>query len=552
MRQWIRWWGLGVFFTLALLWWLCIDSIISYSIESLGSKAVGAKVDIASSDLQLSPLSLSIKGLAITNPERPMENLWFSDNIKLQLDSGYLLRRQVIVDIADVSGLQFNSPRSSSGALHKTKKDGSPSLGEQLKTGANDMLAAPKQVVAQEKAAIQAKIDSIQQRIKNIEQQWQQRIKTLPNKETMAEYQERWKALKKKNWLEKIADTKALQKDLNKDIDNINALNQQLDKDKATLKDLVQEAKNLPEKEADRLLAKAGYSGGSAQLAQSLFGDEAKQWINQLTGLFTSVAADTAAVASKPQRGQGQWLHFSEQPHPDFLIKQANLSGNFALLGDSIAFTGQARDITHQAKRWPKPTTFTLQGQSAQGGSFNSKGKIDFRDSPSSEMSLAVNQLNIKGLVLSASNAMPITLDQARLAGDASMRITADSLAFKADSQFSQAQFTVAQTSSTSQQLIAGLLQDINSFNMQLGLNGNIEQPELSLQSNLDKALSKAFGQQASKKLDQYKQDLREQLSAELAPQLQGLSKDADFIDAIKKQLADKQAEIKGFSKGLL
>ena len=95
-------------------------------------------------------------------------------------------------------------------------------------------------------------------------------------------------------------------------------------------------------------------------------------------------------------------------------------------------------------------------------------------------------------------------------------------------------------------------MQDIDSFDLQLGLKGNIEQPELSLKSNLDKALSKAFGQQASKKLDQYKQDLRTQLSTELAPQLQGLSKDADFITAIKEQLANKQNELKAFSKGLL
>ncbi|MCR8922478.1 TIGR03545 family protein [Dasania sp. GY-MA-18] len=555
MTQWIRWWGLGVFVALVLLWWLCIDSIISYSIESFGSKAVGAKVEVASSELKLAPLSLSIKGLAITNPDRPMENLWYSDDIQLQLDSSFLLRRQVIVEQANVSGLQFNSPRRSSGALSKSKAkaSSSPGLGEQIKTGAKDMLPDPKQVIANEKAAIKAKVDDIEQRIKTLEQQWQQRIDELPNKEDIAAYKQRWKALKKKNWLEKIADTKALQKDINQDIDQLNDLEKQLDKDKAKLKGLIQEAKELPEKEADRLLAKAGYSGGSAQLAQSLFGDQAKQWLNQLTGLFKNVASSKPAEAVKPARGEGQWITFTEQqPHPDFLIKQAKLSGNFKLLGDSIDFTGHAQDITHQAKRWPQPTRFSLQGNSTQGASFNSQGSIDLRNKPTSEMSLNVKQLSINELILSASDSMPIKLNSARLQGDAQMAISADNLAFNGKGLFTQTQFKVANTDSNSQQIIAGLLQDIDSFDLQLGLKGDIEQPELSLKSNLDKALSKAFGQQASKKMDQYKQDLRAQLSAELAPQLQGLTQDADFITAIKEQLANKQNELKVFSKGLL
>ena len=35
-----------------------------------------------------------------------------------------------------------------------------------------------------------------------------------------------------------------------------------------------------------------------------------------------------------------------------------------------------------------------------------------------------------------------------------------------------------------------------------------------------------------------------------MAPQLSGLTKDADFLQSIKKQLADKESEIEAFSNG--
>jgi len=271
MKTWIRWWGLGLFVALGLVWYLCIDRLIEYGIETAGSKAVGAQVDVADTKLSLFPLRLELNGLAVTNPEKPMENQVFSEHLSLQLDSGRLLRRQVIVDDARVEGLKFNSPRTHSGAISQapdaqTTESEDDSAGFDL-PGID--LPDPKKLIAAEKDKIQAKLKSIENNLKSIETQWDERLATLPNKKTLDAYKARWKEIKKKSWLQKISGTKSLHSDVKADLKVISDLNDQLEKDIELVKAEVARAKALPEKEADRILADLGYGGGSRQLVKN-------------------------------------------------------------------------------------------------------------------------------------------------------------------------------------------------------------------------------------------------------------------------------------------
>lgn len=555
IKNWARWWGLVLFVVIAIIYYLSIDTLIRIAIESAGSQAIGAKVDIASTEFQLSPLSLSIMGLAVSNPKQPMENLFISDSIQLSLDSSHLLRRQVIVDQALISGLQLYTPRTRSGALSSDPVTSADNDSDSKPlTIPGSTLTDPKQIIAAEKEAIKAKFKAIENNIKAIEKQWQKHLAELPDDEALEQYQQRWTALKKKNWLEKISDTKALQKDIKKDLKKIRRLDDQLEKDIATVKSEIKKAKQLPEKEADRLLAEAGYSGGSKELANTLFGSQAKQWLAKVTGLLGSNASDDTGTENKTAtRGKGQWVHFNEKnPHPDFLIKKAKLSGQFTLSGETIDFSGNINDITHQAKRWHKPTTFAVTGSSAAGAKFNSEGSIDLRNEPNSQLNAQFQHFKLKDLALSKSESMPISLNSTNLDGTLKATLKGHHINVNANNHFSEADFASHSSGSSSktQQMINDALNDIDNFTLNLKLSGNSEKPNLSIKSNLDKALGSAFKKQASKQLAKYKKQLTAGLEKEFAPDISSL-KQSDSLGNISEQLDSKKAEIKGFSKGL-
>jgi len=556
MKNWIRWWGLGLFIGLSLIWFLCIDYIIEYSIEAAGSKVVGAQVDVAEARLELFPLMLGIDGLAVTNPERPMENLFSSERISLQLDNGRLFRRQIIIDDAMIEGVRLNAPRKQSGALAGTKqpvekKQGEGSSQEFDMPGFD--LPDPKALIAAEKGKIKAQIDDIKNNIKSLEKQWNDRIEALPNKETVATYKQRWKEIKKKNWLKKISATKSLHSDIKKDLKQIKALNARLKADIKLVKSEVKRAKALPEKEADRILESIGYSGGSRNLVEGLFGGQAKQWLAKITGLFqqtSSVSTETQEQA--PQRGAGQWVHFNEvEPHPDFLIKQAKVSGSLDFQGELINYSGNISDITHQPKSWHEAALFSFKGKSKAGANFKANGSIDLRNEAVSNMTVSFNELNLKDLTLSGSTSMPLSLASAMLNGRGEIELKNGQIDLNSKSQFSKTQFSSGSTASdsapslsTTKQLLVDTLKGVNKFNLDIGLTGNAENPDLSLKSDLDKILSEALKAQVGNKISAYKESFKADLQKEILPELSSLDSDADFLNKIEQVIASKKADM--------
>jgi len=555
MKNWIRWWGLGLFIGLSLIWFLCIDYIIEYSIEAAGSKALGAKVEVAEARLALFPLMLGIEGLAVTNPKRPMENLFSSEHISLELDNGRLFRRQIIIDNALIEGVRLNTPRKQSGALAGSELQVEEKQGEES-SQEFDMpgfdLPDPKALIAAEKGKITAQIDEIKNNLKSLEQKWNERIETLPNKETVAAYKQRWKEIKKKSWLKKISATKSLHSDIKKDLKQIKALKAQLKADIELVKSEVKRAKALPEKEADRILASIGYSGGSRKLVESLFGAQAKQWLAQITALFQQTSSLSTEPQQAPLRGAGQWVHFDEvEPHPDFLIKQAKVSGSLDFQGEFINYSGNISDITHQPKRWHEAAQFSFAGQSKAGADFKANGRIDLRHEAVSNMTVSFNQFNLKELTLSDSSAMPLSLESAMLNGHGEIELNNGQIELSSRSQFSKTQFSSgssvsdsAPSLSTTKQLLVDTLKDVSKFNLDIGLTGEVANPDLSLKSDLDQILSEALKAQVGNKISAYKESFKEDLKTAILPELKALDSDADFLNEIEQVIASKKTDM--------
>jgi uncharacterized protein (TIGR03545 family) len=106
-----------VFGLVGVLYWLFADRLVERSVEHSGAALVGAQVDLDAADIRIRDGVVMLRGLAVTNPESPLTNLFQADEIAVNLRVPPLLEKKVIIDTVAVRGLAFGTPRRESGAI---------------------------------------------------------------------------------------------------------------------------------------------------------------------------------------------------------------------------------------------------------------------------------------------------------------------------------------------------------------------------------------------------------------------------------------------------
>ena len=115
---------------------------LKYALENI----FWARADIDYVNLKIFDSSLVIKGVAVANKDKPMENLFEIGNISVDFNLTELLKKKFVMDLAQCTGITYGTPRKTSGALPesvlKAKKEKQRKRDEAFEKKKEELLAA--------------------------------------------------------------------------------------------------------------------------------------------------------------------------------------------------------------------------------------------------------------------------------------------------------------------------------------------------------------------------------------------------------------------------
>jgi uncharacterized protein (TIGR03545 family) len=522
-------------FLCALFWFVVVDWLIKMVIESQGTKAVGARVDVASVDLSLLPAGLELRGLAVTNPDRPMTNALAVQRIYSGIELMPLIKGKVIIDDLRMEGIRLNTARKSSGAVSsapaapkagKTKTP--PWIESMCATQGSMAFSIPKvsEIMDREKLQSLESAQELRKKIEAAKTLWRQRLNELPGQKELEAYKARLNKIKASGGglavlMGSAAQIKSLNDDLQADLSRIRKAKKAYETELTQLKTQAAELAQAPARELQRLKNKYAISAqGAANLSRLLFGpslcnwwQEGYRWYGRLKPYIGGPSAKSAAGSSSASQTK-----LKKGDLPNFLIRRMHVD---ALL-DQGKFSGEAADITSDPQIWTRPLTFKFLGsQMKQVQNIAIDGMLNYIQPghPLDHVKMLVKNLDLRNLDLGDPQVLPLSIAKAAANLNVDFDLAGPELDALVKAQLSDVRMAVEKAASSE---ISGALADAVSAVTQFGLTALVKGSDpnytTKIQSDLDQVLTKAIGQIIAKQSAK----LESQLKAAIADKTKG------------------------------
>ncbi len=578
MKRFIRLKGLAAFVIIVAVfgafWFFFADTIVKNLIQKYGTRAVGAKVEVAAADLSLFPMGLKLDQLRVTDPESPMKNAVEIGRISLGLEPLNLLRRKVIVKEMIADGVQFGTPRKTSGAIAVKKIPGKTAeVGKAGKEKGGGPLAVKGpcgtvslpslqvpdvgKILQTEKLQSLALLQPLQKDIQSEKAKWQDALAKLPDKKQFDAYRAKIDKLKSaqkggiSGLLGSVSEVSTLQKDIQRDLDKIKTAQKDFSNKTASLKARLAEAKKAPLEDVARLKQKYSLSpAGLQHLSQSLLGSrlcrlvqKGAAWYQKLEPMIERARkTEKGHEVIKPTRGKGVDVRFKEyEPLPDFLIRTAK--ARIMLQAGDIS--GLIKNITPDQDVLGRPLTYTFTGTKLKGlQSIDLHGALDhvIPASAKDTGNLTLKGYQVKDMALSGSEAFPILLDSALVDLNMDALLKGSDINATLTSGFDSVKLSggSAEKESPIKAALLSSLAAISRFHVKADIKGTLKNYTIDLTSDLDQAFAKAAGRAVSDQAAGFEKKLKEGVMAKVGGPLQATGKDMGGLNAIGQELTGR------------
>ncbi|RUO75267.1 TIGR03545 family protein [Idiomarina seosinensis] len=555
-RSIIRWPGLAAFGIiiglLVIISWLFLDSILKISMEYSLGRLNGAEVNIEKVEHRWSPLTLTAHGVEATDPAKPTHNQVQLARLSADVSVAQLLLGRIHIDQLDVVGVRVDQERSSGeGDVYVMPdkddvKNWASTNWEKLKVS----LPEKDEIIAQVGLQTDQVLDQAETKIEQQRQQFEQAKDGLPDKQKIAEYQQRIKELTESD-IKGLGDVAArkekldqLKQSIREDKQAIKQFREQLSESAEVVKQQIEQVKQAPGNDIDRIRDFFQLNqSGLQNITGLLLGEKAKQWSEYLLLAYEQLApmlarsSDTETV--KKVRGAGESLSFAEEDAPpEFWIKNARTE---VIVADSQVDINW-QNITHQHNLLGQPTTYQARlDNSKLWQAFNLNGELSLLASGiDAKQQWQLKGANLNSLGLSNSEQLTASIASALLDSDGTVLVRENQL--DGDAVIRMLDLTMDATGSSKiTDAVATALKQLNRLDINTNFSGSILNPKLGLNSDLDQQLGKLLSQtamaEAEGKLGEIKADLMSKVEGQLGSKtallenISSLNSDAQSFD---------------------
>lgn len=540
------------------------DTHLRKAMEWAGYKGVGAEVNIADVDTSFFNASLRIRGIEVTDAEKPTHNSIKIGDIRFSMSWDALLRAKVLINEAAVEQIEFGVKRKSPGKVKPPEPaDDGPGLSEKLReqalkeaqeqSGENvlgDVIAmlggsdAQGQLdKLQANLPSKAMIEKFDKDLKAKQLLWDQKLKALPQGKDIQALGDRLNKVKYQNF----KDAQELQTSL-QEIDKLykegDAMYKQV---QSTGDELSKELKNL----------EAEYKTIDAQVKTDIKTLEQHFRIPKLDAKAMTMAVfnkylapykakfyryksladkyvppnlmkknkDNQEVAIQPHpREKGISYEFGRpNSYPLFWVKRTAVSSQAGATPEAGNIKGELLDITSNQRLIGKPTVANLAGDfpGMQIFGFLIHLSLDnTKDESVVDYRFKVDSYSIEGKDLVQTPEVKIAFNKAKGAMNLDGKLVGlKNVTLNLDNRFTQIEYAVSSTNDIADQILKTVFAGIPTVTLDVDGEGTIPNVPLSINSNLGPELQKGFEKQIQAKIEEAKKKVSELINQEIGKQ---------------------------------
>ena len=478
--------------------WFGSQPILKYALIHSGQSMTGAKVEIDALDFDLWTGRVEMSDVQLADPRQPLANLVQAENAVIHVNPQRLLHREFIVDEASLSNIQFATPRTESGAL-KDEGESPHSPGQflieivgnqagQLGDSWFDQISDRVPVVLEKELESLAVVNELKQK-------WPSEYERLRNQCLNIQNQvKHFEAESRDLYDNPLRDLPRYQRlveqltQLRQRIENtrtkIHAMGDDFAKDRERLSSArIRDQNRIGQKIQDGELV------DEQLVSQILLGDQTAQQLEDVLR-WVRWFRDTVPDPEKdfrPIRARGFDVQFRQRPN--LVFKKLNLDGQGRLGGQNIHFFGTASDVCTNPKLYDKPARIQLRGHANADIVFDAT--LDRRG----PQKIDNFRINCPGLVMPATylgnrSDIGVNLGESSLAVEMQINLIDDVISGDILLRQQGVQMQVADLNSSiggerTRQILNQNLAGVNQFSTTVSLHGNVNRPQMRLNSDL-------------------------------------------------------------------
>ncbi|QDK38787.1 TIGR03545 family protein [Bdellovibrio sp. NC01] len=578
------------------------DTHLRKAMEWAGYKALGAEVNIADVDTSFFNASISIKGIELTDSEKPEFDSVKIGDVRFGMLWDALLRVKFVINEAAIEQIEFGVKRKYPGKVApppavsnepgvlsteggKLKSDAQKEL--DARYGDNvfgDLIAmlsgtdpnAQLQKL-QESLPSKAMIEKFQKDLDGKQKDWDARLKTLPQGKDIQSLSDRLNKIQYKdfknpqdlaNSLQQLNDVykdaegkykqiQGVTDDLGKDLNAMQAQYKEIEKQvQVDVKSLEQHFK-IPQLDA-KALTLAVFNRYLAPYKAKFYRykDLAEKYLPPKYLKKGKEKTDDDDVAIQPHpREKGITYEFGRpNSYPMFWVKRAGISSQAGLSPNAGNIKGEILDITSNQRLIGKPTVATLAGDFPGMSIFGFLAKLTLdnrKDDSVIDYLVKVDSYAIEGKELVQSPDVHIAFKKATgtLAIQGNL-IALKNLSVNMDNKFQKIDYDVSSKNNIADSILKAVFAGIPVVTLSAQGQGVLPKVDLSVNSNLGPELQKGFEKQIQAKIDEARQKIQAYVDQEIGKQKAQVEAEinkykSQFDGEVKKAQAQLDAQKK-------